>query len=219
MSHHARPVLIAEARRPVAVASVVVALIVAPVHDRKIRCRITLPRFCRQLWQLRDDTADIIDLMQHILIIVFREQVVENRTGHDADMIFLKLFAHDIDIKWQIAVRPKLNGLIACLTGFIKNFLPGRQVRILDIINAPAARGTCNMDCHGNSLLYFPVCIRLVCSSCLTLCCHYTWKCSEIIPPCCLSYPSNFPLLLPKLYNLVSLPYYSFILFYPKKFF
>ena len=147
--HHAGPVLIAEARSPIAMASVVVALIVAPVHDCQIWRRITLPRLRRQLWQFRDDAADIVDLMKDVLVVSFIQQVIEDRARHDADVVLRELFAHDVDVERQIAVRAKLDGLVACLPCFIEHLLPRWQIRILDIVDAPAARCACDMDCHG----------------------------------------------------------------------
>ena len=149
VAHHAVPVFIAEARRPVAVSSIVVALIVAPVHDCQIWRRITLPRLRRQLWQFRDDAADIVDLMKDVLVVSFIQQVIEDRARHDADVVLRELFAHDVDVERQIAVRAKLDGLVACLPCFIEHLLPGWQIRILDIVDAPATRCACNMNCHG----------------------------------------------------------------------
>ena len=149
MPHHAIPFFIAEARRPVAVASIEVTLIVAPIHDRQIWRRITLPWFRRQLGQFRDDAADIVDLMKDVLVVSFIQQVIENRARHDADVVLRELFAHDVDVERQIAVRAKLDGLVACLPCFIEHLLPGWQIRILDIVDAPATRCACNMNCHG----------------------------------------------------------------------
>ena len=155
--HHAGPVLIAEARSPIAMASVVVALIVAPVHNRQVRRRIALAWLCRQLRQLRDDAADVIDLLEDVRIIVLGQQIIEDGPCHDADVILLELLAHDIDIERQIPVRSELNGLVASLPRFIEHLLPRWQIRVLDIIDAPAARCACNMDSHGCILLFsFP---------------------------------------------------------------
>lgn len=130
-------------------ASVVVALIVAPVHNRQVRRRIALAWLCRQLRQLRDDAADVIDLLEDVRIIVLSQQIIEDGPCHDADVVLLELLAHDIDIERQIPVRSELNGLVASLPRFIEHLLPRRQIRILDIIDAPAARCACNMDSHG----------------------------------------------------------------------
>ena len=55
----------------------------------------------------------------------------------------------DVDVERQIAVRAKLDGLVACLPCFVEHLLPRWQIRILDIVDAPAARCACDMDCHG----------------------------------------------------------------------
>lgn len=43
----------------------------------------------------------------------------------------------------------ELDGLVACLPCFVEHLLPRWQIRILDIVDAPAARCACDMDCHG----------------------------------------------------------------------
>ena len=155
VSHEARPFLVGQARRGVRMAGGVVALVVTPVHDRHVRRRELLAVVGLEHRQLRigDEAADVVDRVEHALLIIRVEQIVEDGARHNGETVFLQLVRDQLRIDRKIAVGPELDGAVAGLASLLQHARPGRQIRILGVVYAPAARCAADLNAHNIKLL------------------------------------------------------------------
>ena len=64
--------------------------------------------------------------MQHALLIVRVEQIVENGACHDGKTVLAKLVGYQLCVNRQVAVGAKLDGAVTGFAGFLQYARPGR---------------------------------------------------------------------------------------------
>lgn len=104
-------------RGAVSVACGVVALVVSPVHNGHVRRGEFLAVVGLEHRQLRvgDQAADVVNRVQHALLIVCVEQIVENGACHDGKPVLFQLICDQLGIDGQVAVGAKLDGAVTGL--------------------------------------------------------------------------------------------------------
>ena len=136
---HAGPGVGIEARRAVGMAGGVVALVVAPVHHRQVRRRVALALVAARSRQRGDERADLVGLAQEVLPVPRVHQVVEDGAGDDAQAAGIQGGADAAHIERHVAVGAELEPAEARRGGLVEHALPRRQVRVLHVVDAPAA--------------------------------------------------------------------------------
>ena len=128
VAHEARPLLVRQTRRGVRMACGVVALVVSPVHNGHVRRGELLAVVGLEYRQLGvgDQAADVVNRVQHALLIVCVEQIVENGACYDGETVLAKLVGYQLCVNRQVAVRAKLDGAVTGFTGFLQYARPGR---------------------------------------------------------------------------------------------
>ena len=79
----------------------------------------------RQL-RVGDQAADVVNRVQHALLIVCIEQIVENGACHDGKTVLFQLICDQLGIDGQVAVGPELDGAVTGFAGFLQHARPGR---------------------------------------------------------------------------------------------
>ena len=149
VSDHGIPLYLGKPRRLVRMSCRVISFVVTPVHDGHIGSGIVLAFMYRKWRQLRNERADIIRLLQQIFIIILVNQIVEDRARNDRQSVLLKLRGYFLHIDRKISVRPQLDCPVSGFSGFLKNSLPRREIRILHIVYAPAAGRSADIHTHN----------------------------------------------------------------------
>ena len=128
VAHEARPFLIGEARCGIRMTGGVVALVVSPVHNGHVRRRELLTIVCPQHRQLGigDQAADVVYRVQHALLIVRVEQVVEDRTCDNGKAVLFQLVCDQLRVDRQITVGAKLDGAVSGFPCFLQYARPRR---------------------------------------------------------------------------------------------
>ena len=128
VAHESRPFLIGKTRRGVRMACGIVALVVSPVHNGHVRRGELLAVVGLEHRQLGigDQAADVVNRVQHALLIVRVEQIVENGACHDGKTVLAKLVGYQLCVNRQVAVGAKLDGAVTGFAGFLQYARPGR---------------------------------------------------------------------------------------------
>ena len=71
-------------------------------------------------------TGSLVNRVQHALLIVRIEQIVENGACHDGKTVLFQLICDQLSIDGQVAVGAKLDGAVTGFTGFLQYARPGR---------------------------------------------------------------------------------------------
>ena len=148
MLNHCVPIFLRKSRSTIAVTCRKISFIVTPIHYCQVRSFITLSFFKRKRRQFCNDWTNIINLLDKIFIIIWIDQIIKNGSCNDWNTVLFEFGTHDINIKRKITVRTEFNSFVTCLTCLEQNFFPGRKIRIFNIIDSPAARCACNVNCH-----------------------------------------------------------------------
>src|SRR5208337_4397485 len=85
-----------------------------------------------------DQRADFVRLLEQVLAVRRRHEVVEDRSRDDAEAALLERAGHAAAIERNVAVRTKLEALVACRHRLVEDALPWRQVGIADVVDPPA---------------------------------------------------------------------------------
>ena len=106
----------------------VVALVVAPVHNGYVRRGELLAVVGLEHRQLGigNQAANVVNRVQHALLIVCVEQIMENGACHDGKTVLAKLVGDQLCVDGQVAVRAKLDGAVTGFAGFLQYARPGR---------------------------------------------------------------------------------------------
>ena len=106
----------------------VVALVVSPVHNGHVRRGELLAVVGLEHRQLGvgDQAADVVNRVQHALLIVCVEQIVENGACYDGKTVLFQLICDQLGIDGQVAVGPELDGAVTGFAGFLQHARPGR---------------------------------------------------------------------------------------------
>ena len=106
----------------------IVALVVSPVHNGHVRRGELLAVVGLEHRQLGigDQAADVVNRVQHALLIVRVEQIVENGACHDGKTVLAKLVGYQLCVNRQVAVGAKLDGAVTGFAGFLQYARPGR---------------------------------------------------------------------------------------------
>ena len=128
VAHEARPFLVRQTRRGVRMACGVVALVVSPIHNGHVRRGELLAVVGLEHRQLGigNQAADVVNRVQHALLIVLIEQIVENGACHDGKTVLFQLICDQLCVNRQVAVGAKLDGAVTGFTGFLQYARPGR---------------------------------------------------------------------------------------------
>ena len=128
VAHEARPFLVRQTWCRVRMACGVVALVVSPVHNGHVRRGELLAVVGLEHRQLGvgDQAADVVNRVQHALLIVCVEQIVENGACYDGKTVLFQLICDQLGIDGQVAVGPELDGAVTGFAGFLQHARPGR---------------------------------------------------------------------------------------------
>ena len=147
MAHELLPLLIVHAGCAVIVAGIEITLIVAPVHNGHVGSRELLAFHNRKLGEpgICDQPADVVHCLEDRGLIRGIDQIMENGSCHDCQLILLKFSRDDFRVDGHVAVRSELDRSVACLMCFGKDFCPGNFLvfsQILSILSRRPAPGT-----------------------------------------------------------------------------
>ena len=70
--------------------------------------------------------ADVVNRVQHALLSVCVEQIVENGACYDGKTVLFQLICDQLGIDGQVAVGPELDGAVTGFAGFHQHARPGR---------------------------------------------------------------------------------------------